>query len=130
MLLPCILNQISFILVYLLQVEHLLSLLRLVLSLENMKKINNFFPFILLLCLIPALWGIFHAGFFVSDDAHWMVIRLSAFYEALASGQLPVRFLPRLNEGFGYPVADFLYPLFLYVGSFLHLLRIPFVLVV
>lgn len=93
-----------------------------------MGKINKILPIILLLCFIPALWGIFHAGFFVSDDGHWMVIRLSAFYEALTSGQFPVRFLPRLNQGFGYPVADFLYPLFLYIGSVLHLLKIPFLL--
>lgn len=84
--------------------------------------------FFLSLCSVPALWGIFHSGFFVSDDGHWMVIRLSAFYEALSSGQFPVRFLPRLNQGFGYPVADFLYPLFLYVGSFLHVFKIPFLI--
>ncbi len=79
-----------------------------------------------LLCCIPAFYGLFHAGFFVSDDGHWMIIRLSAFYEALASGQFPVRFLPRINQGIGYPVADFLYPLFLYVGSFIHIFKIPF----
>ena len=82
----------------------------------------------IVICLLPLAWGIFHPGLFVSDDGHWMVIRLSAFYEALSSGQFPVRFLPRLNNGFGYPVADFLYPLFLYIGSFIHLFKIPFVL--
>ncbi len=80
------------------------------------------------ICLLPLAWGIFHAGLFVSDDGHWMVIRLSAFYEALSSGQFPVRILPRLNNGYGYPVADFLYPLFLYIGSFLHILKVPFLL--
>lgn len=79
-------------------------------------------------CCLPLAFGIFHKGFFVSDDGNWMVIRLSAFYEALSSGQFPVRMLPRLNQGLGYPVADFLYPLFLYVGSFIHLFKVPFLL--
>jgi len=57
-----------------------------------------------------------------------MIIRLSAFYEGLSSGQFPVRFLPRLNQGVGYPVADFLYPLFLYLGSIIHLMKVPFIL--
>ncbi|HSD98490.1 MAG TPA: hypothetical protein VLB73_02200 [Patescibacteria group bacterium] len=93
-----------------------------------MKRMHKFLPLLLIIFSLPIMWGIFHPGFFVSDDGHWMIIRLSAFYEALTSGQFPVRFLPRLNEGLGYPVADFLYPLFLYVGSLLHILRIPFVL--
>lgn len=91
-------------------------------------KNKLFWLIIVVFTTIPALMGIIHAGFFVSDDGHWMIIRLSSFYEALVSGQFPVRFLPRLNQGIGYPVADFLYPLFLYLGSFLHLVKIPFVL--
>lgn len=86
------------------------------------------FFILIIICSIPALWGIIHPGLFVSDDGSWMVIRLSAFYQALSSGQIPVRFLPRLNEGLGYPVADFLYPLFLYVGSILHIIKIPFLI--
>ena len=95
--------------------------------LKKMKKYNLFFWIVFFLCTLPSLVGIFHPGFFVSDDGHWMTIRLSAFYEALASGQFPVRFLPRLNQGLGYPVADFLYPLFLYIGSLLHVLKFSFV---
>lgn len=91
-----------------------------------MKK-TLFFLGLLSIAIIPAFIGIFHPGFFVTDDGNWMVIRLSAFYEAMRQGQFPVRFLPRLNNGFGYPVADFLYPLFLYIGSFIHLFHITFV---
>lgn len=90
-----------------------------------MKKLLFIFV-LLLLCLIPAFLGIFHPGFFQTDDGSWMIIRLSAFYEALRYGQFPVRFLPRLYNGYGYPVADFLYPLFLYLGSFIHIFRINF----
>lgn len=80
--------------------------------------------------LLPILFGIFHAGFFLTDDGNWMVIRLASFYETLRMGQFPVRFLLQLNNGYGYPVADFLYPLFLYIGSFIHIFHIPYVMTV
>ena len=93
-----------------------------------MKKRNNLI--FLLLCIaltIPALIGLFHQGFFATDDGNWMIIRFSSFYEALRNGQFPVRFLFRLNNGFGYPVADFLYPLFMYIGVPIHILGFSFV---
>jgi len=65
-------------------------------------------------------------GFPVTDDADWMVIRLSAFYQALVDGQFPVRFLGRLNNNYGYPVSNFLYPGFLYLGSLVHFLGFSF----
>src|SRR5258706_6634400 len=93
-----------------------------------MKNKQIMWILLLAVCAVGALLGVFHSGFFVSDDGHWMIIRLSAFYEGLSSGQFPVRFLPRLNEGLGYPVADFLYPLFLYIAALLHIIKIPFIL--
>lgn len=81
-----------------------------------LKKNNLLWFVILLIVLIPSLYGIVHSGFFVSDDGNWMVIRFSAFYQSLREGQFPVRFLTRLNNGYGYPVANFLYPGFLYLG--------------
>lgn len=46
-----------------------------------------------------------------------MVIRLTAFHQALRGGQFPVRWLPRLNHGYGYPVTNFLYPLPFYLAE-------------
>ena len=90
-----------------------------------MKKI---YPFILLILFsIPALLPLFHKGFFLTDDGNWMVIRFSAFYDSFRHRQFPVRFLMRLNNGYGYPVADFLYPLFMYIGVPIHVLGISFV---
>jgi len=80
---------------------------------------------IIVLCCI-VLIPIFKPGFIVTDDADWMVIRLSAFFQSLRDGQVPVRFLGRLNFSYGYPVADFLYPGFLYIGSILHVLGFSF----
>lgn len=93
-----------------------------------MKTKSNFlFLFFTILLVSPAIVGVLHKGFFLSDDGNWMVIRFSAFYEALRGGQFPVRFLPRLNNGYGYPVADFLYPLFMYIGVPIHVLGFNFV---
>lgn len=91
------------------------------------KRSNLIFLILAALLTLPALWGILHPGFFLSDDGNWMVIRFSAFYETLRNGQFPVRFLSRLNNGYGYPVADFLYPLFMYIGVPIHVLGFSFV---
>jgi hypothetical protein len=82
---------------------------------------------ILTVAIIVVLLPLFHPGFYTSDDGDWMVIRLSAFYQSWREGQFPVRFLDRLNFGYGYPVANFLYPGYLYIGSILHALGMPFV---
>lgn len=82
---------------------------------------------LLLIFILPAIWPLLHPGFFVSDDGNWMIIRLAAFHQALKSGQFPVRFLPTLNHGYGYPVTNFLYPLPFYLGEAVHLLGFGFV---
>src|SRR5436190_2658905 len=90
-----------------------------------MKKF--LFPLVIIIFIFPAIAGLFHPGFFPTDDGNSMIIRFSAFYEALRQGQFPVRFLPRLNFSYGYPVADFLYPLFMYIGVPLKILGFSFV---
>ncbi|MFZ5535505.1 MAG: hypothetical protein ACOY3M_05155 [Patescibacteria group bacterium] len=76
--------------------------------------------------LFLVLTPLMRSGFFITDDGEWMIIRLSAFYQSLADGQFPVRFLGRLNNSYGYPVSNFLYPGFLYLGSLLHILGASF----
>ena len=82
---------------------------------------------ILLILTIPSVLALFHPGFFLSDDGEWMIIRFSAFHQALRDGQFPVRFLTRLNYGYGYPVANFLYPGFMYLAEIFKLLGFGFV---
>ena len=93
-----------------------------------MKK-NSKLLFLILVIIVslPSIIGLLHLGFPSTDDGNWMVIRFSAFFENLRNGQFPVRFLTRLNYGFGYPVADFLYPLFMYLGIPIHILGFSFV---
>src|ERR1035437_9252182 len=88
------------------------------------KKI---FLILSLVLTVPALIGLMHSGFPLTDDGNWMIIRFSAFFQSLRGGEFPVRFLMRLNNGYGYPVADFLYPLFMYLSVPIHILGINFV---
>ncbi len=92
-----------------------------------MKKNNLLFLLLLFVFSIPSIFALFHKGFFPTDDGEWMVIRFSAFHQALTSGQFPVRFLPRLYFEYGYPVANFLYPGFMYLGEVFKLLHFGFV---
>lgn len=94
-----------------------------------MRKLNqNRRWYTALLCIgaVVLLLPLLYPGMSVSDDGNWMVIRLSAFFQSLREGQFPVRFLGRLNNSYGYPVANFLYPGFLYLGSFIHILGFSF----
>lgn len=91
------------------------------------RKINILLIIILFIALIPSVFPLILPGFIVTDDASWMVIRLSAFFDSLRDGQIPVRVVERLNNGYGYPVSNFLYPGFLYLGSFIHIIGFNFI---
>lgn len=91
-----------------------------------MKK-NNIFLILAVLISSVGIISLLHTGFFLTDDGNSMVIRFSSFYETLRAGELPVRFLSRLNFSYGYPVSDFLYPLFMYIGVPIHVLGFSFV---
>lgn len=88
-----------------------------------MKKV------VLLLTLITiiGLWPFLKKGYFESHDGEWMVIRFSAFHQTLVSGQFPVRFVDRLNNNYGYPVLNFLYPLPFYFSEIPKILGFGFV---
>lgn len=95
-----------------------------------MKKtvFHTLFPYIVVALAALVLVGpLLTPGFITTDDGNWMIIRFSAFYQSLREGQFPVRFLGRLNYEYGYPVANFLYPGFMYAGSFIRAAGIPFV---
>lgn len=96
-------------------------------SLWSQNRKTVLFIIILIACSLPTILPLFHPGFFQSDDGEWMVIRFSAFHQAFRDGQFPVRFLGRLNYGYGYPVANFLYPGFMYLAEPIHLLGFGFV---
>jgi len=74
-----------------------------------------------------SVWPFFNKGFFPSHDGEWMVVRFSAFHQTLTSGQFPVRYVDRLNNNYGYPVFNFLYPAPFYFAEIPKLLGIGFV---
>lgn len=82
---------------------------------------NVLFVLLLVILLVPAIFPFVKPGFIVTDDGGWMIIRLSAFFDTIRDGQIPARFIERLNFGYGYPVANFLYPGYLYIGSIIHI---------
>lgn len=79
------------------------------------KKFTLFILFILLLS-IPAVWPIVAPGFFpVHDDAQ--VARVQQMHAASRGGQFPVRWVPDLGYGYGYPIFNFYNPLPYYFGA-------------
>lgn len=90
-----------------------------------MKRI--LFPALLFLLSIIAVWPFLKTGFFSTHDGDWMVIRFSAFHQTLAAGQFPTRFVDRLNNNYGYPVTNFLYPLPFYAAEIPKVLKFGFV---
>lgn len=90
----------------------------------KLSKLNKIllFPVLAGIFSIPSIFSLLRQGFFTSDDGGWMIIRFAAFYSSLSDGQFPVRFLKGLNFGYGYPVANFLYPGFMYMATPFHLL--------
>lgn len=82
---------------------------------------------IIFILTIIALWPFFRKGFFESHDGEWMVIRFTAFHQTLSSGQFPVRFVDRLNNNYGYPVLNFLYPLPFYLAEIPKILGLGFI---
>lgn len=94
---------------------------------HNTKKWSWIGVVCVLLASLVLLWPLFRQGFFITDDGDWMIIRFSSFYQSIAEGQFPVRFLGRLNHNYGYPVVNFLYPGFLYAGSFIRVLGFSYV---
>ncbi len=94
---------------------------------KHILRAKLFTIILILLCSLPLIFPLFHPGFFVSDDGDILIIRLTAFHEAFAQGQFPVRLIPRLYFHYGYPVSNFLYPGYLYISEAFHLIHFGFI---
>jgi hypothetical protein len=84
---------------------------------KDMKRIVLWL--LIILFSLPAASPWIQYGFPKTDDATWMIIRLYGAYETLRGADIPIRMIAGLDGGFGYPVGQFLYPLYLYLGSVL-----------
>ncbi len=61
-----------------------------------------------------------HQGYFVMHDDQ-QVARLAQLDKSLSAGQFPVRWVPDLGFGLGYPLFNFYPPLVYYLGEAVHL---------
>ena len=87
-----------------------------------MNVLKKFFPFIFLFTVsVLAIYPFFHSGFFpIHDDTQ--VQRVFEMKTALKDGMFPVRWVPDLGYGYGYPIFNFYAPLPYYIGGFINLL--------
>jgi hypothetical protein len=77
---------------------------------------NNFGLFIILILSFWAIQPFFAPGFFsMHDDTQ--VARVFEMGKVLRSGVFPVRTVPDLGYGYGYPIFNFYAPLAYYVGA-------------
>lgn len=83
--------------------------------------------FLLFLFTIPAVKSLFIPGGFTSHDLTHHVIRQISMDKLLSEGQFPPRWSGELNNGFGYPVFLFNYPLPAMMGEVFHKIGLGFV---
>lgn len=74
------------------------------------KKIKIIFTLLLSMCLVVYFYKqLLNPSFFDADDYNHHAVRTANYYLALKQGQLPVRWGPNLNEGYGYPTFNYTY---------------------
>lgn len=74
------------------------------------KKIKPWWPLLLLIvCGLLIGRTLFSAKLAVTHDLEIHAARTANYYLALKQGQIPPRWAPNLNYGFGYPVFNFFY---------------------
>lgn len=90
-----------------------------------MRKFLSHWPYLLALSLITIFltryfWGT--RAWIETHDGIFHVIRLEVFVDALKHGQFPVRWAGSLDNGFGLPLFNYVYPAPYYLGTPLFLL--------
>lgn len=86
------------------------------------KYFNSVLPFLVIFILGTVLVSpLLTPGFFPIHD-NTQVARVHQMAQALSDGMFPVRWVPDLGYGYGYPIFNFYAPLAYYVGAFFVLL--------
>lgn len=76
---------------------------------------------------IIAGFSLLHKGLPPTHDGEYHIVRFFLFNEALKDGNLYPRWAGHLNNGFGVPLFNFVYPLPNYIASILHLFSFSFI---
>lgn len=89
---------------------------------------KNFLPLITIGAFVAlATSPLLHEGFPPTHDGEYHVIRFYEFYKTLASGEFYPRWSQGLNNGFGLPLFNFVYPLPNYVAAIFHTIGYSFI---
>jgi uncharacterized membrane protein len=88
---------------------------------------KNSVIFLLLFATIFSGIGLLHPGFPPTHDGEYHIIRFYEFDNVLRSGVLYPRWAPDLNNGYGIPLFNFVYPLPNYIASILHFFGFSFI---
>ena len=89
---------------------------------------KNFFSIIIvILFTVIAGLPLLHKGLPPTHDGEYHVIRFYLFDESLRDGNLYPRWAAHLNNGFGVPLFNFVYPLPNYIASIFHFVNISFI---
>jgi len=90
--------------------------------------VKNIFPLI-----IVGLFGfiagltLLHRGLPPTHDGEYHVVRFYEFYQTLQDGNWYPRWAPDLNNGYGIPLFNYVYPLPNYVASLFHFFGLSFI---
>lgn len=90
--------------------------------------VKNLFPIVIVLVTaVLAGFPLLHPGLHPTHDGEYHVIRFYEFDKVLRDGDWYPRWAPDLNNGYGVPLFNFVYPLPNYVAALLHLFGISFI---
>jgi len=82
---------------------------------------------IVVLFSVIAGFSLLYRGLPPTHDGEYHIVRFYLFNEAISNGNLYPRWADHLNNGFGVPLFNFVYPLPNYIASFLHLFSLSFI---
>lgn len=84
------------------------------------------FIFLIIITFL-SVFPLLHKGLHPTHDGEYHIIRFHQFYKTLLDGNLYPRWAPDLNNTYGVPLFNYVYPLPNYFASFLHLFGISFI---
>lgn len=84
---------------------------------------------IIIVVFFPVIAGLslIHKGFPPTHDGEYHIVRFYEFDKAIRDGDLYPRWAPDLNNGYGVPLFNYVYPLPNYIASSFHLFGISFI---
>lgn len=89
---------------------------------------KNLLPFLaIIFVVLLATFPLLHKGFPPTHDGEYHVIRFYEFFKTLSSGVMYPRWAMDLNNNYGVPLFNYVYPLPNYIAAFMHLFGVSFI---